>query len=214
MQMPNIAGRLGSYEDHRHHRVIGEMRESLSTPRIAWGKFARTGASVRGRVGRHLSRCRTRFLSISQPGPLFWKVDNISKKEVLMASFEEQKTKYQSVIQIVQSQGIQVANLHQQDGKLFIKGVAPSVEAANKVWDEIKRINPKLDDITAEFPVDPSMASKVQTYTVKSGDTLSKISKQFYGNPKDYMRIFNANRDKLNDPDKIDVGQELKIPAA
>ena len=139
-----------------------------------------------------------------------------------MASFEEQKMKYQTVIQQIQSQGIQLANLHQQDGKLFIKGTAPSLEAANKVWDEIKRINPKLDDIVADFPVDPMLASgtpraKTQTgdrtYTVKQGDTLSKISKQFYGNANDYMRIFNANKDKLKDPDHVNVGQELKIPA-
>src|SRR6476646_8876380 len=129
-----------------------------------------------------------------------------------MATFEEQKAKYQSVIQLIQSQGIQVANLHQQDGKLFIKGAAPSLEAANKVWDEIKRINPKLDDIIADFPVDPSLASagarpQSQTsgpkmYTVKPGDTLSKISKQFYGNPNEYMRIFNANKDTLKDPNR------------
>ena len=150
-----------------------------------------------------------------------------------MASFEEQKTKYQSVIQMVQAEGIQLANLHQQDGKLFIKGSAPSMEAANKVWDEIKRINPRLDDITADFPVDPSLAAKrapsaasttstpsgqqtpqFKLYTVKPGDTLSKISQQFYGNAKDYMRIFNANKDKLKDPDHVNVGEELKIPAA
>ena len=144
-----------------------------------------------------------------------------------MATFEEQKTKYQTVIQIVQTEGVHLANLHQQDGKLFIKGAAPSLEAANKVWDEIKRINPRLDDIIADFPVDPSLAQKAaatappatqtaqfKVYTVKSGDTLSKISQQFYGNAKDYMRIFNANKDKLKDPDHINVGQEIKIPAA
>jgi len=145
-----------------------------------------------------------------------------SKKEEPMASFEEQKMKYQTVIQQIQVLGIQLANLHQQDGKLFMKGTAPSLEAANKIWDEIKRINPKLDDIVADFPVDPSLASGMprsktqtgdQTYTVKAGDTLSKISKQFYGNPSDYMRIFNANKDKLKDPDHVNIGQELKIPA-
>ena len=140
-----------------------------------------------------------------------------------MASFEEQKAKYKTVLQKIQDQGIQLANLHQQDGKLFMKGTAPSLEAANRVWDEIKRINPKLDDILADFPVDPSLASAArpqaqgsgfQTYTVRQGDTLSKISKQFYGNANEYMRIFNANKDKLKDPDHINVGQELRIPAA
>jgi nucleoid-associated protein YgaU len=131
-----------------------------------------------------------------------------------MATLDELKGKYQSVIQLVQAQGVRVANLHLQDGKLFIKGSAPSLAAANKVWDEIKRINPKADDIIADFPVDTSLAPATQTYTVKSGDTLSKISKQFYGNANDYMKIFNANKDKLKDPDKIQAGQTLTIPAA
>ena len=91
-------------------------------------------------------------------------------------------------------------------------------------------MNPSADDITADFPVDTSMqvqrpqqpqqteqkqeTSNVRMYTVKAGDTLSKISKQFYGSANDYMKIFNANTDQLSDPDKISVGQELKIPAA
>jgi nucleoid-associated protein YgaU len=134
-----------------------------------------------------------------------------------MASFEELKAKYQSVLQVIQNQQVSVKNLHLQDNKLFIKGVAPSQEAANKVWDEIKRVNPRADDITADFPIDTSMqqqAGNVRTYKVKAGDTLSKISKQFYGSANDYMKIFEANKDQLADPDKIQVGQELKIPAA
>ena len=51
-----------------------------------------------------------------------------------------------------------------------------------------------------------------QTYTVQSGDTLSKIAKQFYGDSNRYMDIFNANSDILSDPNKIQVGQELSIP--
>jgi nucleoid-associated protein YgaU len=138
-----------------------------------------------------------------------------------MASFEELKQKYQSVIQQVQVEGIQLANLHQQqDGKLFIKGTAPSLEAANKVWDEIKRINPRLDDIVANFPVEPGMAAAsgaspeaTRMYMVQPGDTLSKIAKKFYGSTNDYMKIFNANKDRLKDPNQIQAGQELKIPA-
>jgi nucleoid-associated protein YgaU len=134
-----------------------------------------------------------------------------------MPSFEELKAKYQSVLKVIQDQQVSVKNLHLQDDKLFIKGVAPSREAANKVWDEIKRVNPRADDITADFPIDTSLqkqAVNIQTYKVKAGDTLSKISKQFYGSPNDYMKIFEANKDQLTDPDKIQVGQELKIPAA
>ena len=51
-----------------------------------------------------------------------------------------------------------------------------------------------------------------RTYIVQSGDTLSKIAKEYYGDAGKYMDIFNANNDKLSDPDKIQVGQELIIP--
>ncbi|HMQ80342.1 MAG TPA: LysM peptidoglycan-binding domain-containing protein [Ignavibacteria bacterium] len=51
-----------------------------------------------------------------------------------------------------------------------------------------------------------------RTYIVQSGDTLSKIAKEYYGDAGKYMDIFNANTDKLSDPNKIQVGQELIIP--
>jgi len=52
-----------------------------------------------------------------------------------------------------------------------------------------------------------------QTYTVQKGDTLSHIAKQFYGNAGAWNRIFEANRDQLDNPDLIQPGQVLKIPA-
>ena len=137
--------------------------------------------------------------------------------------FQELKQKYQSALTVIEQQQIQLQNLHVQDNKLFIRGIAPSQEAANRVWDQAKLINPNLDDITLELQVSQSQAQGAvatggqsaqagQTYTVKPGDTLSKISKQFYGDANEYMRIFYANRDKLHDPDKIQVGQQLVIP--
>lgn len=51
-----------------------------------------------------------------------------------------------------------------------------------------------------------------QWYEVKSGDTLSKIAKQFYGDASLYPQIFEANRDQLKNPDLIRVGQKLRIP--
>jgi nucleoid-associated protein YgaU len=55
-------------------------------------------------------------------------------------------------------------------------------------------------------------APEAQFYSVVSGDTLSKIAKQFYGNANDYMRIFEANKPMLTHPDKIYPGQNLRIP--
>jgi len=135
--------------------------------------------------------------------------------------FNELKQKYQSVLTTADNEKIQFQNLHVQDNKLFIRAIAPSDEAKNKFWDQIKLVNPNADDVTADISVDSSRAMGAaagggqgggQTYDVKSGDNLSKISKQFYGDSNEYMRIFYANRDKLNDPDKIQVGQKLVIP--
>lgn len=136
--------------------------------------------------------------------------------------FNELKQKYQSVLNMADQQQIQFQNLHVQDNKLYIKGTAPSEDAKNKFWDQIKLVNPNGDDVTAEISVDASRAMGAaagggqgqggETYTVKSGDNLSKISKQFYGNANEYMRIFYANRSQLNDPDNIQVGQQLVIP--
>ena len=136
--------------------------------------------------------------------------------------FNELKQKYQTLLTVSDSEKIQFLNLHVQDNKLFIRGVAPSEEAKNKFWDQVKLVNPAQDDITADLSVDSSRAigaaagggqgATGQTYEVKSGDNLSKISKQFYGDANEYMRIFYANRDKLKDPDKIQIGQQLVIP--
>jgi nucleoid-associated protein YgaU len=136
--------------------------------------------------------------------------------------FNELKQRYQTVLTTADNERIQFLNLHVQDNKLFIKGVAPSDEAKNKFWDQVKLVNPNADDITADISVDSSRAvgaaagggqGSGQTYEVKSGDNLSKISKQFYGDPNEYMRIFYANRETLHDPEKIQVGQKLTIPA-
>ena len=51
-------------------------------------------------------------------------------------------------------------------------------------------------------------------YTVQAGDTLSKISKANYGDPNQYMKIFEANKPMLSDPNKIYPGQVLRIPPA
>jgi len=52
------------------------------------------------------------------------------------------------------------------------------------------------------------------SYTVQKGDTLSHIAKARYGKASEWQRIYAANRDQLDDPDRIQPGQVLKIPAA
>jgi nucleoid-associated protein YgaU len=136
--------------------------------------------------------------------------------------FNQLKQKYQSVLNAIEQQNVRLQNLHVENDKLFIRGTAPSEQAKNAVWDQIKMVDPNYSDLTADITVEAPQqraaavggaAAGGQTYTVKSGDTLSKISQQFYGSSNEYMRIFYANRDKLSDPDKIQAGQQLVIPS-
>ena len=135
-----------------------------------------------------------------------------------MDRLDQLKAKYASVLELIKRSNVRLDNLHVQDDKLFMKGAAPTDAIKNKVWDEIKRVDPGYSDLTADISIDsslpaPTEAAVAQTYTVQPGDTLSRISKQVYGDANSYMKIFEANRDQLSDPDKIKVGQTLKIPS-
>lgn len=57
-------------------------------------------------------------------------------------------------------------------------------------------------------------ASDVEYYEIQSGDTLGAIAKRYYGNANDYLKIFEANQEVIIDPDKIFVGQKIRIPTA
>ena len=146
-----------------------------------------------------------------------------------MADLEQMKQKYASVLKLIDQNGVRLSHMHIQDGKFFLQGAAGSEAIKNRVWDELKRVNPSLDDVTLDLTVDPAAAPPPataaaaasvsggssagrRTYTVAAGDSLSKIAKSFYGNANQYMKIFEANKDKLSDPDKIKPGQELVIP--
>jgi nucleoid-associated protein YgaU len=136
--------------------------------------------------------------------------------------FEQLKLKYQSVLNFIQSQGVQLQNLNMEGNKLLIRASAASADLKNRVWDQIKLVDPNsASDLTADIQapeaaaaaaVGAASAPAVRTYTVQPGDSLSKISKEFYGNANEYMKIFEANKDKLADPDKIRAGMDLLIP--
>jgi nucleoid-associated protein YgaU len=144
-----------------------------------------------------------------------------------MDRLEELKNKYASVLEIIKQKGVSLAHLHVQNNKLFMQGAAPSEQAKNDVWNQIKAVDSSYSDLTCDLTVDTSLPSpqpqaaaasagaggSSTTYTVKAGDTLSKIAKEIYGNANEYQRIFEANQDKLQSPDKIQVGQQLVIPS-
>lgn len=126
--------------------------------------------------------------------------------------FNQMKDKYQSVLRKIEEHDVRLENLHMQGGKLFIRGVAPSEDAMNTVWDQIKEVDSDYGDLTAEIRVDPN-APETTEYEVKSGDSLWKIAEKHLGNGNEYMQIFYANRDKMDSPQSvIHPGDKLKIP--
>jgi nucleoid-associated protein YgaU len=133
---------------------------------------------------------------------------------------DQLKLKYQSVLNLMNTLGVQLNNLHVQDDKLVIRGQAKTKDDVNKVWNQIELVekNYKLDlmaEITylSDTPAPkPQNAPTLRIHKVVAGDTLSKIAKKYYGNANEYMKIFEANKNILKDPDKIFPGQELIIP--
>ena len=122
--------------------------------------------------------------------------------------------KYQTLLELA-TQKYTTYELSEGDGVLHINGTAPSEEAKQQLWDEYNRIDPdyRAGDLMLNVSVGGAAAGGGggHTYTVVSGDNLTKIG-QKYG--VSWQQIYEANRDILSDPDKIQPGQELKIPGA
>jgi nucleoid-associated protein YgaU len=129
------------------------------------------------------------------------------------------REKYDYAIQTAKNFRMQ-GGAEERDGKLHFKGTVQTQEEANKIWDAIKTIPTWQQEVIADIRATGSQAGTPhqpgtqaeRTYTVKSGDTLSKIAKETMGDANAYMDIFNANKNILSDPDKIKPGQVLKIP--
>ncbi len=117
-----------------------------------------------------------------------------------------------ALVEQVKQMGLKVEDLAVEftDDVATITGKAGSQEEREKVIllvGNTKGVGKVDDRMTV-----PDPAPEAAFYTVKSGDTLSKIAKDQYGNAGKYMTIFNANKPMLKDPDKIYPGQVLRIP--
>jgi nucleoid-associated protein YgaU len=120
--------------------------------------------------------------------------------------------KYQPILELANQNGT-TYNLSEAEGVLHIDGNAPSEEAKQQLWDKYNEIDPdyKSGDLMLNITVgaDAAAGGGGHTYTVESGDNLSKIG-QKYG--LTWQQVYDANRDIISDPDMIHPGQELKIP--
>ncbi len=129
-----------------------------------------------------------------------------------MANLDALKQKYQPVIDLAAKRGVAWKNVHIENDKLLIRGAAPNDAIKNEVWTAIKAVDPVYADLTVDITVDASLKVPETIYAVVPGDTLSKIAKHYYGDANTYMKIFEANKDQLKDPNVIQVGQKLRIP--
>ncbi len=119
--------------------------------------------------------------------------------------------KYQSVIDLAR---MHVADLQvsESNNVLYLNGTAATESAKQQIWDAYNTIDPDMrsGDVVLNLSVEGVVAGAASTYEVQSGDNLSKIAK---GYGLTWQEVFNANRDKLDNPDKIFPGQVLNIPA-
>jgi len=107
--------------------------------------------------------------------------------------------------------GISGLTVEFNDGVVALSGQAASAEAMEKavlLAGNVKGVSDvKVDGLQA-----PPAKEKVEYYIIKKGDTLSAIAKQFYGKANDYPRIFEANREVIQDANLIYPGQKIRIP--
>ncbi len=121
------------------------------------------------------------------------------------------QAKYQSVLNLGEAISAQIAPVKEENGKLIVSGLVHTQYDKNLLWDQIKEVaGDEPSDLIADFQVQTN--DYYALYIVAEGDTLGSISKHFYKDAKKYNQIFAANTDVLEHPDKIEVGQRLKIP--
>jgi LysM repeat protein len=118
--------------------------------------------------------------------------------------------KYQSLIGLAQQGGVSNLNVQEQEGVLRVTGTAPDEQTKQRLWDEYNRLDPDMrsGDLVLDIEVAQG-GGEGETYTVRKGDTLSEIGSR---HGVAWREIFEANRDQLDDPDKIFPGQKLRIP--
>ncbi len=120
------------------------------------------------------------------------------------------KEKYRAVIENAGKLGVAALDVHEEGGKLHLKGKTTYQLEKDLLWDEIKKHPGWEQEVSVDIRTERDDIHGM--YTVQAGDTLSKIAKIHLDAANRYMEIFNANKDKLKSPDLIHPGQVLVIP--
>jgi nucleoid-associated protein YgaU len=118
--------------------------------------------------------------------------------------------KYTDLESVANQLGIQSFSMREAGGKVSITGRSTYQLEKDLLWDAIKKHSGWESEVAADIKVEKTDVFGV--YTVKPGDSLSKIAKSAYDDAGKYMKIFDANKDQLKDPNVIQPGQKLVIP--
>jgi LysM repeat protein len=120
------------------------------------------------------------------------------------------KDKYDDLLKLGEKLGVKGGDWKEEGGKLKVWGTAPYQLEKDLLWDNIKKHSGWEGELVADIKVEKTDIYGV--WEVRSGDSLSKIAKTVYDDGKKYMKIFDANKSVLKDPNVIHPGQKLTIP--
>ncbi len=133
--------------------------------------------------------------------------------------FARIKGKYVAALNYADSVGARVDALYAEGDKLVARITAPDQGSSEQIISQFNSIDSSYSDLDLQVGVQEQAQyeqaqaeQQTQTYTVQSGDSLWKIAKNAYGDGAQYMQIYYANKDKIKDPDMIQVGWQLVIP--
>jgi nucleoid-associated protein YgaU len=120
------------------------------------------------------------------------------------------REKYDALLKLGEELKMKDGDWKEDGGKLKVTGTAEYQREKDLLWDKIKSYPDWEGEVVANIKVEKT---DVWGYhVVQPGDSLSKIAKGAYDNAGEYVRIFEANKDILKDPNVIHPGQRLKIP--
>ena len=117
--------------------------------------------------------------------------------------------KYQQLIQTARNTGTSNLQVREQDNVLYIDGSAPTEDVKQQLWDVYNKLDPDYRSADLVMNITVAGSGNYQEYEVKSGDNLTKIGKHYGLGWKD---IYEANKDRIKNPDLIQPGWKLKIP--
>jgi nucleoid-associated protein YgaU len=130
--------------------------------------------------------------------------------EKLFGSQDQAAEKIKAKIEAA-NPGVRDLNVAFKDGVVQLSGEADSAEAMEKAVLMAGNVQ-GVSEVKADGIKAPPQQAQVEYYVIQKGDSLSAIAKRYYGNAKEYPRIFDANREVIKDPDLIYPGQKIRVP--